>query len=148
MKRKRVTKNNIRITESNVVRITEEINGQLFFEIGNEVTTDLAEAVAIMMRFKRVEQSIWDRKINVNFDTIEPQKALYWLSGGDNEWITLQNYNRPWPQCLLDFQEEFGIMVISILKKSKTLGDVRDGFLKYLNLPVLYEFALSKNLLR
>ena len=149
MGKKRSTKQNVRvITDSNVVRISEEVTGQIFFEIGNDITTDIAEAVAMMMRNSRIDSSLWEKQLNFNLETIAPEKSLYWLSGGDNEWITLQNYNTPWNKCYLEFQEEFGFMIISILKKSKTLGDIRDGFIKYLNLPVLYELALSRNLIR
>ena len=139
---------NERITESDVVRISEEVNGTLFFEVGNEITTDIAEAVAIMMRNPRSDESLWSKTLKFNINDIEPKKALYWLSGGDNEWITLQNYKKPWSQCYLDFQEEFGIIIISILKKSRTLADIRKGFLNQLNLPIIYEFALSKDLIR
>ena len=48
--------------------------------------------------------------------------------------------------CSLEYQEEFGLKVISILKKSKTMRDIKNGFLKYLNLPILYEFALEKEI--
>lgn len=130
--------------ESSFVRINLEINGQSFFEIGNELTTDIAEAVAIMMR-KKIDDSIWSKDFSIDYETIEPRRALYWLTGGDSEWISLHNYKQPWSKCDLDFQEEFGFIIISILKKSKTLGDIRDGFIRYLNLPVLYEFALSRN---
>jgi len=146
MKKKNFTKfQNEKISsETNFVKINQESNGQLFFEIGNEFTTDPAEAVAIMMR-KNVDDSIWNKQIIIDYETVEPRRALYWLTGGDNEWISLNNYKQHWSKCDLDFQEEFGFMVISILKKSKTLGDIRNGFIRYLNLPVLYEFALSKN---
>jgi hypothetical protein len=150
MRKKRFTKtNNFRvITESNFVRIVEEVNGQLFFEIGNEVTTDIAEAVAIMIRIPNLDNSIWKKELSVDFSTIEPRKALYWLSGGDNEWVTLQNYNMSWTQCELEFQEEFGFMIMSILKKSKKLEDIKVGFIRHLNLPVLYEFALSQGYIK
>lgn len=149
MAKKRFTRQNDRvITESNIVRISKEPTGKFYYEIGNEVTVDVAESVAIMMRIHLDDSSIWKKEIEFNFDEIEPQKSLYWLSGGDNEWITLQNYNTPWNKCYIDFQEEFGIIIMSILKKSKTLGDIRTGFLKYLNLPIIYEFAISKNLIR
>ena len=92
MRKKRFPKqNNINFKDSDVVRISEEF-GQYFFEVGNEITTDIAEAVAIMMRNPRIDNSIWSKKIEINYESIDPQKALYWLSGGDNEWITLQNY--------------------------------------------------------
>lgn len=129
------------------IRMSVEPNGQLFFEIGNDITTDISEAVAIMMR-KDTDESIWDKKISIDYECIEPRRSLYWLSGGDSEWMTFRNYNIPWCECDLDFQEEFGFMVISILKKSKTLGDIREGFVRYLNLPVLYEFALNKGFVR
>lgn len=149
MEKKRFKRQNEqRETMSDVVRICEEADGSVFFEIGSELTTDLAEAVALMMRYPRTEPSLWKKRIQINTETIEPQKALYWLTGGDNEWITLQNYSKPWNQCYLEFQEEYGYMIISILERSKTLNDIRTGFLKHLNLPVLYDFAISKNLVR
>jgi hypothetical protein len=39
-------------------------------------------------------------------------------------------------------------LFIKIIKDSKKLSEVRDGFIKYLNLPVIYDFAMSKNLLK
>jgi len=149
MEKKRFKRqNNERETISDVVRICEETDGTVFFEIGSEITTDVAEAVALMMRYPRTDSSVWKKQIKFNIETVEPQKALYWLTGGDNEWITLQNYNKPWNQCYLEFQEEYGYIIISILERSKTMADVRSGFLKHLNLPHLYDFALSKNLIR
>ena len=148
-KKRSPKQNNLRTyVNSNFVRINEEANGQLLFEIGNHITTDLAEAVSILMRIKNVDEQIWNKELKIDFETIEPRRSLYWLSGGDSEWITLQNYNRPWNQCDVDFQEEFGFMIISILKKSKTLKDVRDGFIRKLSLPILYEFALSQKFIR
>jgi hypothetical protein len=44
------------------------------------------------------------------------------------------------------FQEEFGLSVISIIKSSKKLKDIRDGFIKHLNLTTLYEFALENKI--
>lgn len=147
MKKKQTPKNqNVKLLgESNFLNITQETNGQLFFEIGTEITQDIGEAVAIMMRKSFVEESVWEKQLPIDIDSIEPKKTLYWLSGGDNEWIPLHNYKTSWSDCELDFQEEFGIIVISVLKKSKTLGDIRNGFIKYLNLPTLFEFALSKD---
>jgi len=148
MGRKRFTKSKL-LSENLVFKVTEEVNNQLFFEIGSEITTDIAEAVAIMMRSKNnIEDKIWSQKFDINFESIEPKRALYWLSGGDVEWIGGKNYSVNWRQCDLDFQEEFGFMVISILQKSKTLDDIRKGFIKYLNLPVLYEFALSRGFIK
>ena len=150
MGKKRFTRpNNVRVlTESSFVRISKEVNGQLFFEVGNEITTDVAEAVSIMMRIPNLDETIWEKELPMDFDTVEPRRALYWLSGGDNEWVALQNYNRPWSQCDIEYQEEFGFMVMSILKKSKKLKDIKQGFIRYLNLPTHYEFALSQGYIK
>jgi hypothetical protein len=75
-------------------------------------------------------------------------KALYWLSGGDIEWITKKHYNKAWSEVYLSYQEEFGMTIFNIIKKSNTLGEVRNGFSKYLNLPVLYEFSLNKGFIK
>lgn len=131
------------------VSITTEITGQTFYEIGNQITTDLAEAVAIMMRTKLSDQKIWDAEVDPDLiKDVCPEKCLYWLTGGIKEWQNLESFKSPWSECNLIFQQEFGFMVIRILKRSKKLSDIRDGFRKYLNLPILYDFALSQNLVK
>jgi len=144
-KRRDVKENNVIIFKNNNVKITQEPNQDLFFEIKKEITTDLAEAVALMMNIE--DKNLWNLEINHNIQ-IDPEKCLYWLSGGNKEWIFLENYNRPWVDCYLDFQEEFGFIIIEIIKNSKTLGDIKKGLLKYLNLPTLYDFALCKGFVR
>jgi hypothetical protein len=129
------------------IKIDKEVD-EFYFEIGSEITTDLAEAVAILMKSKsKWDENFWNLEIkNLNYYNISPGKALYWLSGGDKEWKEMENYKKNWSECALDFQEEFGLRIISILRKSKTLKDIRSGFIKYLNLPILYEFALENEI--
>jgi hypothetical protein len=148
MKKKKVAvmrPNNV--WNSEMIKIGQDFNGY-YFEIGTEVTNDLAEAVAILMRLKsKWNDEIWNIKISdVDYYNIDPSKCLYWLSGGDKEWGDGENYKKNWYESQLEFQEEFGIIIISILKKSKTLKDVRTGFLKYLNLATLYNFAIEKGI--
>lgn len=131
-----------------VIRIIEKENGQVFFEIEDQITQDVAEAVAILMRKPNIEKKIWEKVMSVDIDTIDPRKCLYWLSGGDNEWVKLHNYKETWNKCDEFFVEEFDFVVRWILKKSKTLGEIRDSFIEYLNLPTLYEFALKKGLVK
>lgn len=123
--------------------------GNWYFEIGREITSDLAEAVSILMRTIDFNHDIWKLEIEkLDLDTIVPEKSLFWLTGGYGEWRTLEHYNRPWSECYLEFQEEFGFIIINSLKRSKTLEELRNYFVKYLNLPLLYEFAIDKNLVR
>ena len=120
-----------------------------FFEIGKELTTDIAEAVSLLVRECDSNDQIWEVEIkDINTEDITPEKSLYWLSGGYKEWKSLENYNRPWCDCYLDFQEEFGFTILNYVNRSKTLGDVREYFIENLNLPILYDFALSKDLVR
>ena len=136
------------IYNKGIVRVSKEEN-EYFFEIGKELTSDVAEAVAILMRKVDFNEVVWDLEINnIILENITPEKSLFWLSGGYSEWRTLENYNKPWCDCYLDFQEEFGYLIVNIIKKSKTLRDVRENFLKYLNLPILYDFSINKNMIR
>jgi hypothetical protein len=135
--------------ESNFVKVSEGVGGYLFFEIEKHCTTDILEAVSIMMRKGVKDPKIWSTDIqkNIDIEHLETRHCLYWLSGGDDEWNKREFYKRPWNECDLLFQEEFSSTIFIILKKSKTLGDIKNGFLKFLNLPVFYEFALSHNLI-
>jgi hypothetical protein len=117
------------------------------FEIGKEITSDLGEAVAIMMNTLDDEHKIWNFELEIT-EEITPEKSLYWLTGGDIEWKTLENYENTWSESYLYFQEEFGLSIVSILKKAKKLNDIKEGFRKNINLPIIYEFALSKNLVK
>jgi len=146
MKRKRSLPNSAFLEDS--VLISRD-GGELFFEVGKEITSDIAEATSILMRKFNESHYIWETRIfDIKIEDITPERSLFWLTGGNSEWKNLENYNRPWCDCYLDFQEEFGFMVIKIVKRSKTLGDIRNGFLKYLNLPTLYDFAIRKDLLK
>ena len=129
--------------------VIKKEGNEWFFEIGKEMTNDLSEAVTIMMRVCKPDDSAWDIKVsNTDIENITPEKSLFWLTGGTQEWKNLENYNKPWSECHIDFQEEFGILIVNIVKKSKKLSDIRDDFFKYLNLPILYDFAISKNLVK
>lgn len=131
------------------VSITTEVSGETFYEIGNQITTDVAEAVAIMMRSSIKDDSVWENEVMKNsIEEVCPEKCLYWLTGGHKEWRNPENFKKSWSECNLIFQEEFGFMVIRILKRSKKLKDVKEGFRKYLNLPILYDFAISQDLVK
>jgi len=151
MKKRKVdleSKGSQNIYSDKIITISKE-SDEYFFEIGTEMTNDIAEAVSILMRRSEFNSNIWDLELKDVFtENITPEKALFWLTGGYTEWRTLEHYNKPWSECYLDFQEEFGMIIINIVKKSKSLKDIRNNFIKYLNLPTLYEFSISKNMIR
>jgi hypothetical protein len=149
MGKKRFTRHNsVKEQILDAVTISEKNNGQVFFEIEDHITQDIAEAVAIMMRKRNIDNSVWLKEMSFDVDFLDPRKCLYWLTGGDNEWIKLHNYNKPWVECDTYFTDEFEFVIRWIVKKSKNLQDIKNGFIEHLNLPVLYEFALSKNLIK
>jgi hypothetical protein len=123
-------------------------NKEWFFEIGIEMTSDLAEGIVLLMRTVESNHPVWSTNFEVVSEDITPEKSLFWLTGGYAEWRTLEHYNKPWVDCSLDFQEQFGFIIVNSIKRSKRFSDVRDNFLKYLNLSILYDFAMSKNLIR
>lgn len=151
MKRKSQFKENSTklLNKSTDLKVSKISKDETLFEFGEIITTDLAEGIAIMLINKDfINHKIWKTKITENIEKIEPRRALYWLSGGDREWLTLENYNQNWIECGWDFQERFGLTLMDILKKSNTYEDIRNGFIKKLNLSLLYDFALSKKLVR
>ena len=137
------------VFDSYSVSISKGVNDCLFFEIGDICTTDICESVALMMRVGVSDPNIWNTDITriKNMDAYEPHRCLYWLSGGNEEWQKREFYKRPWNECDLLFEEEFSYLVHIIVNKSKTLGDIKNGFVKFLNLPIFYEFCLSRNLI-
>lgn len=147
MKRKKVSPKELSETIfNNDSVVINKSNNDVYFEIGNEITNDLAEAVSILMRRIDFNDPIWKTEINVDIHDVSPEKSLFWLSGGYKEWNSMKNYKKPWCECYFDFQEEFGFMVINAIRRAKNLEDIRNYFIKYINLPVLYDFAVSKGI--
>lgn len=134
------------IYNTNLIKIDKE-DGQYYFEIGKEITTDLAEAISLMMRCVGWNDKVWDLRIDqTDSSKIDPEKCLYWLTGGRDEWEKMENYTKSWCDSYLIFQEEFGIIVVEIIKSSLKFKDIRDGFIKYLGMPRLYDFAINKGI--
>lgn len=147
MKRRRDVKDGKIILNEKFVKISIETNNEIYFEINNNhVTTDIAEAVSIFMNID-VDSSIWNIEVPKGCQ-IDPEKSLYWLSGGNKEWATLDNYNNSWINCYSEFNDEFGHIILKIIESAKTLNDIKNGFIKYLSLPILYDFSIRKGFIR
>jgi hypothetical protein len=151
MKKKRsmvkMNQSNI-VFNNNFICISKSKHGT-FFEIGNQITEDVAEAVSILMRKVSFDDTIWKTKLaeNVIYDII-PEKSLYWLSGGQQEWDTLINYKKPWHESYIYFREEFEDDILISVAEAETLEDIRDYFYENLNLSRLYDYALKEDLIK
>lgn len=122
-------------------------NDITYFQIGYVITNDLAEAISIIMRTTHGNDIIWNTKIK-NKPDINVEKSLYWLSGGDEEWINLTNYNQPWIECSDLYVNEFKQTIETIIDESLTLKDVKNGFNDKLNMLKMYDFAIASNLIK
>jgi len=145
MKKKMSIENINVIYDDSISKISID-NNIMIFEIGTELTTDIAEGVSLLMKKLDKNNPIWKTKINKPL--IETQKCLYWLSGGDIEWKKTENYNKKWSDVFSEYDDEFKDIVSDIIHNSRTLGTIRDGFNKKLNMKVFYEFALKKKLIK
>jgi hypothetical protein len=74
MKRKRVItkekETSVVIYSSDRIRVSKELNGELFFEIENEVTSDLSEAVAMSMNFGVNDIMFFNTEFDINIKNI------------------------------------------------------------------------------
>lgn len=130
------------------VEVIRDLKGNLYFRVGKELSSDMAEAVALLMRHKKSknEKELWAIEVKDSGYNTYPEKALYWLSGGDTEWHLRENYKKTWGESYGLFQEQYGVIICDIIKESKTLGEIRTKFQKQLNILNLYEFALDKGI--
>lgn len=127
--------------------INKEKKGQIFYEVGDEITMDIAEAVSIAMLREFPQDWVW--QMPITFDkNISPNKSLYWLSGGHKEWKTLSNYKESWSKVGDLFVNKWGDKIKQSVKKSKTLGDIKKYFNKECNFLDIYEFSIKNNLLK
>jgi hypothetical protein len=141
--------------EDTRIRVFEENDGKLYFEkIAKDgrialCSNNYLEAVACLMKFKHFHHSnLWDIKVtNKMKDSLNYGDILYWLSGGDKEWLENNTYTDNWSVCRELFITKFQKKIENINESCKTLGEVRLNFLKYFNLPNIYNFSLKKNIL-
>lgn len=129
--------------------IINRFKNDIYFEIDDQITSDPAEAVSILMRKIDFNDPVWKTEVRESdIHSISPSKSLFWLTGGNKEWNTLKNYKLPWDDCFMIFEEEFGYLVINAVEKARRLKDIRDYFLKHINLPILYDYAVSKDIVK
>jgi hypothetical protein len=152
---KRKIKDGILLYEKNSTKISKETNGILYCEFIHTdlktpfVSVDVLEITTALMKIKeyREDKSIWNIKIKNKWNT-SAEKALYWLSGGDKEWLINKNYIFSWSEVYHIFLNEYGEVVNNILEKSQTLGELKNNFEKYISLQKIYEFSIDNNLIK
>jgi len=126
--------------------ISRENNKKLFFNIKKQPyyteTYNTAEAVSILMRNKTWCDitSIWNIELSTTDKNVySTAGVLLWASGGHETWNKM---NLDWLDYYNQLDIEYNKSITKIMRKSNTLGDIRNGFIKYLNLDKLYNSIL------
>lgn len=142
------------VYESKFVRIYKENDGSLYFESTSKnkmefKTNDSLEGVAALMKTKEtfMDDKIWEIELTNKYKS-SAENALYWITGGDNQW-TSENciYKYSWSEICDIFTHKWGDKIYEIIGNAKTLGDVKEEFIKHFNLPTIYEFSLDNSLI-
>lgn len=147
--------NNLFIEENNV-QVYREGRNLYYFEIqvptfNYFLTCDYLESISAIIRNKHINDftQIWDIKIsNEMRDAVNFGSSLYWLSGGDGAWNKQAMYNLRWDEAVDLFIEQYESILIKINEECETLREVREELNKHLNLLNMYEFGLSKDIIR
>lgn len=144
----------IEINKHRKEKINIEIEGnKTYFEVidssGILHTYDVAEGVAAMMMCGHyVDEQIWKTPLTEkDKKEISVTKALYWLTGGNDEWIEISNYSMDWHEASLIFKKQYGGKITRIIRTANTLQDIRTKFEEYFNLSDLYEFAIKNDMI-
>jgi hypothetical protein len=120
----------------------------IYVEHGKFRTDDIAEAVAYLMYLPKFNNdSIWNFNITKYKSSISPCRSLYWLSGGDNEWVDGYTYDISWSSVYDLYDKEFSDIIYDIVANATTLNDIKNNFIYKLNIPIFWEFALKNKII-
>jgi hypothetical protein len=135
--------------ESDLIKVSKEANKILYFESNQWQlnTYDVIEGVAALIKMNApYEDKIWDIQVKEKWNS-SADKALYWLTGGDKEWLDGKRYKYQWKDVCHIFTHKYSDIIYDVLEKAETLKDIRDGFNKHLPMVKLYEFSLNNGLI-
>ena len=135
--------------ESDLIKVSKEANKILYFESNQWQlnTYDVIEGVAALIKMNvPYEDKVWDIQVKEKWNS-SADKALYWLSGGDKEWLDGKRYKYQWKDVFHIFTHKYSDIIYDVLEKAETLKDIRDGFNKHLPMTKLYEFSLNNGLI-
>lgn len=146
-RRKTLLENEEKIFSNSYLNIIE-VGNQIIFEIQQLTTNDLAEAVALMMKNGVQDENFWKLPTSLFNKDIQAERCLYWLSGGDAEWVILDNYSDYWYNYCTDFCNRWESTVKDAIEKSENLSDIRDSFEKNVSLLAIYDWAIGRGFVR
>jgi hypothetical protein len=112
-------------------------------------TLDPVEAVAALLRWPAVENvaRLWDIPLaEAHVTHFDAAAAVYWLSGGDREWLHGSHYTVKWRAVRDELEQAYAPRLARALADCYTLGDVRAALLAEFSLLDFYERMLSRGM--
>lgn len=114
-------------------------------------TDDPVEATAAFMRSRTLmaNAGIWDLPLlEEHLAACDISAVLYWLSGGDREWLFGVNYRVKWHTAEEHIVDEFGEHLLYCVGRARTMRELRDVLAKNFPLSVFYELMLERGWVR
>jgi hypothetical protein len=142
------------IFDESGITVSKDLTGKLHVDcnrsdIGYAIhTSDVLEAAAALMHSKtlRNNRKLWDVKLSSDdIYGCDPANALYWLSGGDAEWVDGFRYNKKWSSVADVYLDRFGSDLFDAVEVCSTFADLRYIYSTEFKLQYFYEFALENN---
>lgn len=130
---------------NNKVRITRDSNDNISFEVNNYITYDLLEGVIFCLKYEQHKDNplLKIQLKQLDFYNIDTIQALYWLSGGDEEWMENDHYSKKWAEVCTLFADRFTDSLLDEMMHCNTIGDIAKVLMTYYNITYMYDYALS-----
>lgn len=142
------------LVEETGIQVERDFAGMLLFnctrnDVGKELhTVDPAEAAAALMRstYLQCNKELWSLAIaDRDIDLVQARNVLYWLTGGDREWMFGTNYKVKWDRAGDMFEDALADRVLYAVHSCTTLGELRDSLQQNFKLLETYELMLENN---
>ena len=95
------------------------------------------------------DDNFWNVKLAaIDKQNARPINIIYWMTGGDKMWKSHNwMWKKEWNDLSLMFVEHFDEKIMGIVKRSKTLGDLRNKLKSKLSSEDFYEMGLTLDLI-
>lgn len=113
--------------------------GQIYYLVYKlKIDTDDVVELAAGLNYIKYKEKNSIRDIRYDKTECNPNKSLYWITGGDKVWNNLD-----WYKYSDIINDELSDIIIHIWETSETIGELQDRLLKTLNPARIYELLLK-----
>lgn len=131
--------------------VLERVSGRLNLvnTIDELATDDIFQIIIWAQKYKSINvEDLWRMRIT-NEDKINsmPSNLIYYLTGDDKIWKRNLIWKHDWKDMNSIFLEWFELKIKDVVKKSKTLGQLKNKIKNKIGSEDFYEFGLKFDLL-